>query len=60
MAFQALEFETFGGLHAYALALLKRLQGLLIQVIIPQEHVKGYFVIRWVSFTIDAAVGRQR
>ncbi len=34
VAFQAFAFETFGGLHADALALLKRLQGLLNQAII--------------------------
>jgi hypothetical protein len=51
-------FETFGGLHADALALLQRLQGLLNQAIIAQEDVEGYFVIRRVSFIIAAAVGR--
>eukprot|EP00884_Botryococcus_braunii_P002895 jgi/Botrbrau1/12606/Bobra.0169s0133.1 len=59
VAFQAFAFETFGGLHADALALLQRLQGLLNQAIIAQEGVEGYFVIRWVSFIIAAAVGRQ-
>ena len=57
--FQAFAFETFGGLHADALALLKRLQGLLNQAIIAQEDVEGYFVHRRVSFIIAAAVGRQ-
>jgi hypothetical protein len=55
----AFAFETFGGLHADALALLQRLQGLLNQAIIAQEDVEGYFVIRRVSFIIAAAVGRQ-
>eukprot|EP00884_Botryococcus_braunii_P006806 jgi/Botrbrau1/16126/Bobra.7_2s0085.1 len=59
VAFQAFAFETFGGLHADALALLQRLQGLLNQAIIAQEDVEGYFVIRRVSFIIAAAVGRQ-
>ena len=59
VAFQAFAFETFGGLHADALALLKRLQGLLNQAIIAQEDVEGYFVLRRVSFIIAAAVGRQ-
>jgi hypothetical protein len=59
VAFQAFAFEIFGGLHADALALLQRLQGLLNQAIIAQEDVKGYFVIRRVSFIIAAAVGRQ-
>jgi hypothetical protein len=58
-AFQAFAFETFGGLHADALALLQRLQGLLNQALIAQEDVEGYFVIRRVSFIIAAAVGRQ-
>ena len=59
VAFQAFAFETFGGLHADALALVKRLQGLLNQAIIAQEDVEGYFVLRRVSFIIAAAVGRQ-
>eukprot|EP00884_Botryococcus_braunii_P008242 jgi/Botrbrau1/17419/Bobra.0054s0015.1 len=59
VAFQAFAFETLGGLHADALALLQRLQGLLNQSIIAQEDVEGYFVIRRVSFIIAAAVGRQ-
>eukprot|EP00884_Botryococcus_braunii_P000165 jgi/Botrbrau1/10149/Bobra.0121s0001.1 len=59
VAFQAFAFETLGGLHADALALLQRLQGLLNQAIIAQEDVEGYFVIRRVSFIIAAAVGRQ-
>jgi hypothetical protein len=59
VAFQAFAFETFGGLHADALALLQRLQGLLNQALIAQEDVEGYFVIRRVSFIIAAAVGRQ-
>eukprot|EP00884_Botryococcus_braunii_P013095 jgi/Botrbrau1/21787/Bobra.0190s0014.1 len=59
VAFQAFAFETFGGLHADALDLLQRLQGLLNQAIIAQEDVEGYFVIRRVSFIIAAAVGRQ-
>jgi hypothetical protein len=59
VAFQAFAFETFGGLHADALALLQRLQGLLNQAIIAQEDVEGYFVMRRVSFIIAAAVGRQ-
>jgi hypothetical protein len=59
VAIQAFAFETFGGLHADALALLQRLQGLLNQAIIAQEDVEGYFVIRRVSFIIAAAVGRQ-
>eukprot|EP00884_Botryococcus_braunii_P004793 jgi/Botrbrau1/14314/Bobra.0287s0007.1 len=59
VAFPAFAFETFGGLHADALALLQRLQGLLNQAIIAQEDVEGYFVIRRVSFIIAAAVGRQ-
>jgi hypothetical protein len=68
VAFQASAFETFGGLHADALALLQRLQGFLNQAIIAQEDVEGCFrgkvksisfVIRWVSFIIAAAVGRQ-
>ncbi len=61
MALQAFAFETFGGLYADALALLKRLQGLLNQAIIAQEDVEGYFVLRWVSFIIAAyaAVGCQ-
>jgi hypothetical protein len=41
VAFQAFAFETFGGLHADALALLKRLQELLNQAIIAQEDVEG-------------------
>jgi hypothetical protein len=59
VAFQAFSFETFGGLHSDALALLKRLQGLLNQAIIAHEDVEGYFVLRRVSFIIAAAVGRQ-
>eukprot|EP00884_Botryococcus_braunii_P022649 jgi/Botrbrau1/9068/Bobra.0376s0038.1 len=59
VAFQAFAFETLGGLHADALALLQSLQGLLNQAIIAQEDVEGYFVIRLVSFIIAAAVGRQ-
>eukprot|EP00884_Botryococcus_braunii_P019335 jgi/Botrbrau1/6085/Bobra.177_1s0023.1 len=59
VAFQAFSFETFGGLHADALALLQRLQGLLNQAIIAQEDVEGYFVMHRVSFIIAAAVGRQ-
>ena len=59
VAFKAFAFETFGGLHSDAFALLKRLQGLLNQAIIAQEDVEGYFVIRRVSFIIAAAVGRQ-
>eukprot|EP00884_Botryococcus_braunii_P011717 jgi/Botrbrau1/20546/Bobra.145_2s0095.1 len=59
VAFQAFAFEALGGLHADALALLQRLQGLLNQAIIAQEDVEGYFVIRRVSFIIAAAVGRQ-
>jgi hypothetical protein len=59
VAFQAFAFETFGGLHADALALLQRLQGLLNQALIAQEDVEGYLVIRRVSFIIAAAVGRQ-
>jgi hypothetical protein len=57
--FQAFSSETFGGLHADALALLQRLQGLLNQAIIAQEDVEGYFVMRRVSFILAAAVGRQ-
>ncbi len=53
------KFETFEGLHVDALALLKRLQGLLNQSIIAQEDVEGYFVLRRVSFIIAAAEGRQ-
>ncbi len=45
---------TLGGLHADALALLKRLQGLLNQAIIAQEDVEGYFVLCRVSFIIAA------
>ena len=41
VAFQAFAFETFGGLHADALALVKRLQGLLNQAIIAQEDAQG-------------------
>jgi hypothetical protein len=59
VAFQAFAFETFGGLHSDAFALLKRLQGLLNQAVIAQEDVEGYFVLRRVSFIIAAAVGRQ-
>eukprot|EP00884_Botryococcus_braunii_P021545 jgi/Botrbrau1/8074/Bobra.0230s0001.1 len=52
VAFQAFAFETLGGLHADALALLQRLQGLLNQAIIAQEDVEGYFVIRRVSSSL--------
>ncbi len=57
-AFQAFAFETFGGLHADTLALLKRLQGLLNQAMIAQEDVEGYFVLRRVSFITAVALGR--
>ncbi len=59
VAFLAFAFETFGGLHADALALLKRLLGLLNQTVIAQEDVEGYFVLRRISFILAAAVGRQ-
>ncbi len=59
VAFQASAFETFGCLHAGALALLKRLQGLLNQAITAQEDIEGYFVLRGVSFIISAAIACQ-
>ncbi len=52
-------FATFGGLHADALALLKRLWGLLNQAIIALEDKEEYYVPCRVSFIIAAAVGCQ-
>ncbi len=39
--FQTFTFETFGGLHSDAFALLKRFQGLINHAIIAQEDVEG-------------------
>ncbi len=52
-------FETLGGLHSDAFALLEPPQGLLNQAIVIQEDVEGRFVLRRVSFIIAAAVGPQ-
>ncbi len=52
VAFQAFTFETFGGLHSDAFALLKRLQERLNQAIMAHEDVEGNFVLRRVSFII--------
>jgi hypothetical protein len=54
--FQAFSFETLGGLHPEALALVGRLQGVLNLASCTHDDVVWHSVVRRVSFAIAKAV----
>jgi hypothetical protein len=59
VVFQPFAFDTFGGLHASADELLKRLQCLVSQASVAHEGLVWFSAHRRLGFAVSRAVGRQ-